>query len=89
MEFEIKKGNHYSNEFDLPIPQRIKSDLFGQYDCAIEFKDLPQEPQDFYSKLIGVCHILGTRYRSERIGWRYVGKQWFEFCFFSDSLLPK
>jgi hypothetical protein len=85
LNFIIEKGNHYSNKYDLPIPRKIKDSEYGEYLCTICMVALPTAPQGFYSKLIGVAHILGSRYRSERIGWLYTGNKHFEFAFFSET----
>lgn len=82
--FTILKGNNYSNDWNLPIPYKLKKEDCGAYKCQIYFRDfLPT--QDFYSKLIGLSSFWGTRHNSIRIGWRHYEKNSIEFCILREK----
>lgn len=77
LKFKIPKGGHYSKI----IPMPFKDGQFGIYKCRIEFDSI-QPDQDYYSKLVGVCHLI-PRVWSERIGWRFLDNR-IDIAFYSE-----
>lgn len=83
--YKIKKGNHYSNSLNLPIPF-VRLNKSFQYKFIIEAENFDGSIlQDDWNKLFGFGIGLTPRSNSIRVGWRFnKDKSTFEWCIFRE-----
>ena len=85
-QYKIKKGKHYSNRLNLPIPYLRLNKSFN-YKFIIEADNLNNdaERQDDWNKLSGIGVGLSARSNSIRAAWRFnKDKSTFEWCIFRE-----
>lgn len=83
--YKIKKGKHYSNWLNLPIPH-IRKNRTTAYKFIIEADNFNSpELQDDWNKLFGIGIGYNARQNSVRAAWRFnKDKSTFEWCIFRE-----